>query len=76
MNISGASSRYPRCNGCGKLAHQIQEYVEAAKECGISPSLYVANEEGTYNPKNGHFLCTSCYVELGMPTSPKGWIAP
>lgn len=33
-------------------------------------------EEGTYNKKNGHFVCTECYIEMGMPSSPTGWIAP
>ena len=37
---------------------------------------YVRNNEGTYNPENGHFLCTECYVAIGMPSSPSGWKCP
>jgi hypothetical protein len=28
----------------------------------------VREEEGTYNPANGHFLCTHCYIAAGMPS--------
>lgn len=26
-----------------------------------------ARSDGTYNPKNGHFWCDSCYIAIGMP---------
>jgi hypothetical protein len=42
----------------------------------LTPDRYVQAEEGTLNPQNGHFLCTSCYIEAGMPSSPAGWVAP
>jgi hypothetical protein len=64
------------CTGCGKTPAELEEYVEAAREYECSPETYVRNEEGTYNPLNGHFLCTPCYVRAGMPTSPEGWVAP
>lgn len=42
----------------------------------ITPDDYVWQEEGTLNPKNGHFLCTTCYIAAGMPSSSQGWKAP
>lgn len=66
----------PVCIGCGKEPHELEEYVEAATECDDSPARYVMTEEGTYNPKNGHFLCTPCYIKAGMPSNPRGWMAP
>ena len=71
----------PVCIGCGKEPNQIDEYIEAVTE---NPSRYadaddyVRREEGTYNPANGHFACTYCYIEMDMPTkpAPDRWIAP
>lgn len=67
------------CIGCGKVPAEIDEYIEGAANYGsgrISPAAYVQKEEGTYNDSNGHFLCTSCYIAWGMPSSPTGWTAP
>lgn len=70
------------CTGCGKPPAELQEYISAASEeatgipGGTSPDDYVWDEEGTLNRENGHFLCTSCYIRAGMPSSPRGWIAP
>ncbi len=66
----------PFCIGCNKKASELEEYVEIAKEEGMTPADYVREEEGTYNPSNGHFLCTPCYVKAGMPSDPRGWVAP
>lgn len=72
----------PLCTGCNKNPDQIQEYVDGAKEMSeqesieLTPDEFVREEEGTYNKTNGHFLCTDCYIEAGMPSSPKGWVAP
>lgn len=65
-----------RCNGCKKRPDEISEYVEAAKTEGISPNQYVWKEEGTLNKENGHFLCTMCYMDAGMPEAAGGWKAP
>lgn len=65
-----------RCIGCRKEPHEIAEYVEAADEEGCTAAYYVMTEEGTFNPENGHFACTECYIQMGMPSSPSGWIAP
>ena len=64
------------CIGCWKAPHEIAEYVDAAAEAEVSPAHYVAAEEGTFNPANGHFACTECYIAMGMPASPNGWVAP
>jgi hypothetical protein len=64
------------CIGCNKQPSEIEEYTEAAAEEDMSPDDYVRVEEGTFNPENGHFACTSCYIQMGMPSSPTGWKAP
>jgi len=66
----------PICTGCNKRPEEIDEYIEIAEIEEITPDDFVREEEGTYNPENGHFLCTNCYIKAGMPSSPKGWIAP
>lgn len=45
----------------------------------VTPEMreeYVMTEEGTYNPLNGHFTCTKCYIKIGMPSGPGGWRCP
>lgn len=51
----------------------------------VDPSIQPTDEqidewirwnEGTYNPENGHFACTLCYIRIGQPSSPRGWTAP
>lgn len=66
------------CVGCEKYPDQIDEYVEAGRESGMSAADYVLMEEGTLNPENGHFLCTACYIKAGMPSKPypEKWVAP
>lgn len=66
----------PTCTGCGQSPDQISEYIDAAHDEGVTPDDYVRTDEGTYNPTNGHFLCTDCYIAAGMPSAPKGWKAP
>lgn len=64
------------CIGCGKTPDELSEYVSSAEVEGMTPDEYVWREEGTLNPHNGHFLCDSCYISAGMPSSPTGWTAP
>lgn len=66
----------PICIGCHKNPDQIEEYIKMGELEDMTPNDYVREEEGTYNRKNGHFVCTNCYIEMGMPSSPTGWIAP
>jgi hypothetical protein len=47
--------------------HEIDEYTDHELIGDLTPEQYVQSEEGTYNPANGHFYCTACYVEVGMP---------
>jgi hypothetical protein len=65
-----------RCAYCGRTPDQIPTYVVCAEESDMTPWAYVKQEEGTYNHDNGHFACDDCYVEIGMPSSPTGWVAP
>lgn len=53
------------CVGCRKAPAEIEEYVEIAREEGMTPEDYVREEEGTFNPANGHFACTTCYIKYG-----------
>jgi hypothetical protein len=63
----------PICIGCGKHPDELPEYQEDDE---LTPDEYCIQEEGTYNPRTGHFACTSCYIKMGMPTLPGGWRAP
>lgn len=65
----------PVCIGCGRQPSEIEEYIDNPDD-DQDPNAYVRREEGTYNPVNGHFACTLCYVSMGMPSSPYGWRAP
>ncbi len=69
----------PLCTGCDTRAHEIAEYQPGefwAPGEFKGPDDYVRRCEGTYNPENGHFLCTECYITAGMPSHPTGWVAP
>lgn len=66
------------CAFCGKRPVELEEYVEAARDEGITPDEYVREEEGTFNSATGTFACTECYVALGCPSRPHpySWKAP
>jgi hypothetical protein len=64
------------CAGCKKKPEEIPEYDQVSTGSSLSPTEYVKREEGTYNPENGHFMCTACYIGVGMPSGPGGWRAP
>jgi hypothetical protein len=70
------NSGLPICWGCLKRPHQLDEYLKPAEQDGMDVDAYVRAEEGTYNKENGHFLCTSCYIRAGEPSSPRGWVCP
>lgn len=71
-----------RCIDCGKTPEELSEYRSAARENGTTPEKYVETEEGTYNPTNGHFLCTKDFLKrefagarlVGVNGS--SWVAP
>jgi len=75
-NERAAEGPTPICQGCNKPASELDEYKQAASEDDMDVNDYIRSEEGTYNPANGHFLCTPCYVEAGMPSSSHGWVCP
>lgn len=64
------------CAGCQKHPNDLAEYAPEQTGEDMTPSAYVWKEEGTLDRRTGHFLCTKCYVEWGMPTGPYGWTAP
>lgn len=58
----------PTCAVCGKSPEQIDEYVEFAAEEGYpTATAFLIDNEGTYNPENQLFYCTSDYIKIGMP---------
>ncbi len=63
------------CIGCKKVPAELEEYAIPAAESDMTPEEYVKAEEGTYNPRNGHFACTNCYIAMGMPSTSSGWKA-
>lgn len=66
------------CFRCKQRPDQLLEYVIAASDAQTTPAEYVRREEGTFNPANGHFCCTECYIKLGQPVGQRGqrWVAP
>lgn len=70
------TSSDPNYPGCLKEPKELPEYWPEHTGVKLDPDTYVWREEGTLNKKNGHFLCTECYFKNGMPSSPRGWIAP
>lgn len=38
-------------------------------------SDFVRDEEGTFDPVSGQYLCTLCYIKVGMPSAERGWLA-
>lgn len=82
----GMSNKFEiRCNECLRTPDELVEYVDLAHEYNhqkspggkdFTPEDMVVMEEGTYNASNGHFVCTDCYIRIGMPSSRSGWVAP
>lgn len=64
------------CFNCHKTPDEILEYSPEMTGEDLSATEYVMRNEGTYNPANGHFCCTECYIRIGQPSSPQGWVAP
>lgn len=64
----------PICVGCAKRPDDCG--YQFFTEEGQTATEYVIAEEGTYNRENGHFLCDSCYIKNGSPSSPRGWKCP
>lgn len=64
------------CIGCHKSPEELYS-PEAVEAYGFETAReFVLKDEGTLNLTNGHFACDSCYIKMGMPTSPQGWKAP
>lgn len=55
------------CAGCLRTPAEIDAYVTAAEDEGITPDDYVWMEEGTLNTETFEFLCDACYIAAGMP---------
>lgn len=60
-----------KCKVCKRTPGEISEYVDWAKEEGLTPEEFVRLCEGTYVPSDKSFVCTNCYVRIGQPTLEK-----
>lgn len=82
MTVATDNPSHPFDPHCLRFAAAMNDYdsfVEADDDGFVSSEAregYVIEEEGTYNPENGHFLCDSCYIKAGQPSSPGGWKCP
>lgn len=67
----------PICVGCASTPDELAASYSIHLD-GPDDTLtnVIKREEGTYNPRNGHFLCDACYIKNGMPSSPYGWVCP
>lgn len=65
-----------KCFNCNRTPEQAGEYGPEQTGENIEPLEFVIQNEGTFNHTNGHFCCTKCYIEIGMPSNPWGWHAP
>jgi len=61
------------CARCRKDPIDIPEYADHAKADNMEVHNWVQLEEGTFNHKLQLFVCTLCYIAIGMPSSPRGW---
>lgn len=67
----------PYCFRCGKPASSFSEYDNYLEPNYIgSRAEAVRAEEGTYNRDTNRFACDACYIAIGQPSSPSGWVAP
>lgn len=64
-----------QCGLCRRRPEDIEVYAELAKAVDLTADEYVWQEEGTLDRATGVFLCDSCYISAGMPSSPTGWTA-
>jgi len=66
------------CTGCKKKPEELTEYSPLMTGEDTPADDFVWSNEGTLNLENGHFLCTDCYIEAGMPSAPAPgrWVAP
>ena len=56
-----------KCPYCDREPVNIPEYVQGAEMEEMTPEQYVKSEEGTYCKKHNLFVCTDCYIRIGMP---------
>jgi hypothetical protein len=72
---------------CERYAGDMDDYdtfifeseEDEAARGPVTPEMrenYVISDEGTYNHLNGHFTCDTCFIRIGMPSSPSGWKCP
>lgn len=77
MNHPSTQERPPMsCGKCGKAPGDIEEYVIFGGFEDMSAEDFCWDNEGTLDRRTGRFLCTNCYIAVGMPTLPgPGWTA-
>ena len=62
-----------KCAVCRKTPDELEEYQDQAKAEEMTPDEFVRENEGTFNPRVQLFCCTTCYIDIGMPSSNAGW---
>lgn len=56
------------CFKCGQRPQDLLEYKIAIEDGSYAtPEEFVEEQEGTYDRVSRTFLCTSCYIDEGMP---------
>ena len=50
-----------------RTPYGIPEYSEEADRAGLDAIDFMKREECTYNPENGFFFFTDCYIKRGCP---------
>lgn len=61
------NEKEPECPICGKLASECIPVQVWKGDQGYDSASAMARNDGTYNPYENVFYCTSCYVKIGMP---------
>lgn len=65
-----------KCAKCGLSPSELEEFKIMAEEVGMTPDQVCYEEEGTLDETTGKFLCTTCYIAVGMPSGRNvRWIA-
>ena len=55
------------CPYCKSHPSRKDEYKNDARESDLEVMEYFKSEEGTYCRFTGCYVCTECYIQIGMP---------
>jgi hypothetical protein len=60
---------------CKRFWDEIEGLEFQAEFGGYTSAYEYVLDDGTFNRVNGHFACDECYIRIGQPSSPSGWVA-